>query len=269
MAEHAGTDVFDDHLAAWAAWQQAPWGRVRYRVVRETLSRTCATLGASPLRVLDVGGGDGGDALPLALAGHEVVVLDRSGPLLDQATKAARRADVGERLRTVRGDLEELAALGLGHFDLVLCHNVVQYRDDTTATVAVLTTALAPTGALSLIAPNPPSEVLAAAIRREDLREATDLLAATTLWTQTFEHRVRRVLAEEAEAALGEQGLTEQTRYGVRCVTDFITDDERKSEPGFYSDLEALELALCDREPFVRTARMWQIVARRPHSARA
>lgn len=39
--------------------------------------------------------------------------------------------------------------------------------------------------------------------------------------------------------------------------------DARKHDPAFHADLERLELALCDREPYVRTARMWQVVARR------
>jgi hypothetical protein len=29
------------------------------------------------------------------------------------------------------------------------------------------------------------------------------------------------------------------------------------------AELEALELALCDREPFLRVAQFWQVVARR------
>lgn len=52
-------------------------------------------------------------------------------------------------------------------------------------------------------------------------------------------------------------------RFGIRCVTDYIADDARKHDPDFYADLEQLELALCDREPFLRTARMWQLIGRR------
>jgi S-adenosylmethionine-dependent methyltransferase len=61
-------EVFDHHLAQWQEWCEAPWGRLRFNVVGETLRRQAAELGTS-LRVLDVGGGDGRDALPLALSG--------------------------------------------------------------------------------------------------------------------------------------------------------------------------------------------------------
>ncbi|KQR17298.1 methyltransferase domain-containing protein [Cellulomonas sp. Leaf334] len=249
------TDV-DNHLDDWRAWQEAPWGRLRYRVAAETLTRTCTTIGGGPLRVLDVGGGDGSDAAPLADAGHDVTVLDQSEALLAQARS---RAD----LSTIRSGLEDIPTLGLGSFDLVLCHNVIQYRPDTTSVVRVLAGVVADGGAISLMAPNPPAELLTAAIRRADLGEATDLLDAPTIRTQTFGQEVRRVGADEAIDALADVGFSTVTRYGIRCVTDYVTDDGRKHEPDFYAQLETLELALCDREPYVRTARIWQLVARR------
>jgi len=247
---------FSSHLGAWRAWQDSPWGRIRYRVAAETLARTCASLGPGPLRVLDVGGGDGGDATPLADAGHDVTVLDQSEELLTQARSRAG-------LATLCSDLDDLPALGLGTFDLVLCHNVIQYRPDTASVIRVLASVVADGGAISLMAPNPPAEVLAAAIRRTDLHEAAELVDAQTIRTKTFNEHVRRVSTEEATDALGDAGFPDVTRYGIRCVTDYIADDDRKHEPDFYADLEALELTLCDREPYVRTARIWQLVARR------
>lgn len=257
----AGT--FDAHLEAWRAWQESPWGRLRYRVVRETLARTCDALGTGPLRVLDVGGGDGGDAIPLAQLGHDVTLVDYSEPLLARAAAAAAELGVERHLRTVCADLDELPSAGLGAHDLVLCHNVLQYRADVASTVALLAPSVTGAGAISLIAPNPASDVLAAAIRREALPEALDLLDAGTVRTLTFDHDARRIEPEEAEAALWAAGFDLFARFGIRCVTDFIANDARKHEPDFYEDLQRLELALCDREPFVRTARMWQLVGRR------
>ncbi|MEV4258010.1 hypothetical protein AB0J52_33020, partial [Spirillospora sp. NPDC049652] len=66
--------AFDDHADAWDRWREAPWNRLRYRLVAHTLARAADVANGGPLRVLDVGGGDGGDALPLARLGHHVTV---------------------------------------------------------------------------------------------------------------------------------------------------------------------------------------------------
>ena len=264
MAPHTPADVFDDRLDRWRAYQETPWSRVRYAVAAEILHRTCLTLGDGPLRVLDVGGGDGGDALPLLSAGHDVTVLDYADALLARTREAADQDGVAASLRTVSADLAALPDLDLGVFDLVLCHNVVHYLPATAPLVQTLAGSVAPRGALSLMAPNPASEVLTAVIRRQDLAEATALLTAETSRTVTFEHAVRRVTPEEAVQALAGSGFTMVSRYGLRAVIDFLVDDERKQDPEFYAGLEELELSLCDLEPFVRTARLWQLVARRP-----
>jgi S-adenosylmethionine-dependent methyltransferase len=41
------------------------------------------------LRILDVGGGDARDSLPLALAGHDVTVMDTSPGMLAEASRRA------------------------------------------------------------------------------------------------------------------------------------------------------------------------------------
>ena len=58
-------DPFDEKLDHWRAWCEAPWGRIRFAVVRETLRRQAEAMGAADggLGVLDVGGGDGRDAV--------------------------------------------------------------------------------------------------------------------------------------------------------------------------------------------------------------
>lgn len=246
-------DPFDAHQQAWAAYTASPWGRVRYAVVEETLARTCAGLGDRPLRVLDVGGGDGLDSAPLAAAGHEVTVLDTSPQMLALAE--------GRGLRTVRGGLDE--APGLGGFDLVLCHFVVQYLPDAAAAITMLAAAVLPGGALSLVAPNPVGDVLTLVTRGGDPAAALAALDATASRTVTFDRDVARVPLAMAEAAVAAAGLTPQARYGLRCVVDLVPDTVDKAEPAFLRDLLALELAVCDRPDWLPLGRAWQLVARR------
>ena len=256
----AGAEVFDEHLDAWLEWRATPWGRIRYRVVAETLARTCASLGSGRLRVLDVGGGDGGDALPLARAGHDVTIVDVSRVLLAQASSAADAE--GMPVTCLEAGVDDLDGLALGTFDLVLCHNVVQYRSDLAGTLAVLARHIASRGAVSVIAPNPAADVMAAAIAHEEPAQAHELLSATHQRAATFGHDVRRIPVQDAVAGLTSLGLSTMSTFGILAVTHLVPNT-RKGEPDFYADLEALELELCDREPYLRVARLWQVVAHR------
>lgn len=59
-------------------------------------------------------------------------------------------------------------------------------------------------------------------------------------------------------------GLVPVARYGTRIANDLLTDDKAKRDPASFARLLELELALCDREPFLRVGGMWQVVAERP-----
>lgn len=260
--------VFDGRAGEWASWQTSPWGRLRYDVVRETTSRAIAAL-PGRLRVLDVGGGDGADSLPLAAHGHDVTVLDFAPELLAQAQQAAEARGVADRVRVVRADLDDLVRgeplehASPGAFDAVLCHNVLHYRADVPATVQFLASLARPGGVVSVMAPNPAMDVLSAAIRRLDPVRAREVLDSPTVHGETFDHEMRRLEAAEVEQALTGARCTVEHRFGIRCLMDLVADDERKAEPRFYAQLLELELELCEREPYWRTARFWQLTARR------
>jgi S-adenosylmethionine-dependent methyltransferase len=258
---------FDDHRAAWQQYTASPWGRIRYAVVAETLRRSVRGLdpadGGAGLRVLDAGGGDGLDALPLAAAGHRVTVLDSAPDPLDDARANAARA--GVPLECVEAGLDDLPAVltGLGGpFDVVLCHFVLPYREDPLGALPLLAGAVRPGGLLSLTAPNAASEPIVRAVRLLDVEGALAALDATEQHSHTFATTARFVDAEDVTQALVRNGFGDVRRFGIRSVVDLVTDEERKADPGFLAGLERLEIALSGREAYVRTARMWHLVAR-------
>jgi S-adenosylmethionine-dependent methyltransferase len=253
--------AFDDRRSAWAEYTGTPWARIRYAVVRRTLGSSLVTL-PGPLRVLDVGGGDGLDSLPLAEDGHDVTVLDPSEEML--AAAAGRASAAGVSLRPVRGGIDDLPALdGSGGFDVVLCHFLVQYRDDLAGDVARLVAAAGPGGLVSVIAPNPASAVLSRLVRHGPA-EARAELTRDTSRSVTFDREVRKVPFEAVEAALAASGCAVVGRFGGRIANDLLVDDARKHDPDHYAEIERLELSLCDREPFWRIGAFWQLFARTP-----
>lgn len=52
----ATSQTFDSSIDAWNNYQDAPWGKLRYRMVEANLSRHLPPL---PAQVLDLGGGNG------------------------------------------------------------------------------------------------------------------------------------------------------------------------------------------------------------------
>ncbi len=78
--------------------------------------------------VLDVGCGQGTQALRLARHGHQVTGLDSSTTLLADFSDAlaAEQSDVQARVHLLRGDAHNLP-FPPGSFDLVLCHGVLMY----------------------------------------------------------------------------------------------------------------------------------------------
>ncbi|WP_432571369.1 class I SAM-dependent methyltransferase [Kineococcus sp. SYSU DK005] len=267
------TEAERREAAAWSTWQQSPWGRLRYRVVAALLRGALEELGPAPLRVLDAGGGDGRDALQLALAGHAVTVLDTSADVLGAARAAATAAGVAERLHTVAAGLEDLSALaaltrhragGSGSFDVVLCHDVLQHRGSTAqvaADVATLTSSLRPGGLLSLLAPNPAADVLTAALR-EGPAQAWVLLDAERGADPGTGSSVLRLEPDAVERAVAAAGGEVVARHGVLTVTALLEDAGRADERSV-ADLEELEVELSRRDGFRRTARYWHLLARR------
>lgn len=262
VSSSAEAAVFDDHLAAWRAWQEAPWGRLRYAVVAHVLERHLADLGDG-LRIVDVGGGDGVEAVRLAAQGHQVTLVDYSEGMLDVARETAASAGVASALTTVQGDVADLEKLSLVDFDLALCHFVLQYVDDPAAAVRAVTGCVRPGGLLSLTAPNPASEVLAKAVRELDFSAAHDLLTAETGYAKTFEHPVARITADVASGYLEDAGCHVIGSYGARMVMDLIASDEVKYDPATYAAIERLELAICGTAPYRDVGRSWQLVASR------
>lgn len=250
--------AFDAHLTDWQDYTATPWGRIRYAVVAATLAREVDRIGGGPLRILDVGGGDGLDTLPLAAAGHDVTVLDTSEPMLATARASAERR--GTPLETRCGSVDDLAELG--GFDLVLCHFLLQYRPEGAGDLAALVAAVRPGGLLSLIAPNPAGRVLATLVRRGP-SAALSTLEATTERSVTFDTEMRKLDADEVAGRLDELGAPVVARYGGRIANDLVTDEDAKHDEAFFADLLRLELALCDQEPFNRIGMFWQLIAQK------
>lgn len=111
--------------------------------------------------LVDVGCGPGVVALHLAasLPGCTVTALDSSQALLERVRHRAVAAGLGDRVRTVLGDLEQPLPT-IGPADLVWASMVVHHVADPVAALSALRRVLRPGGTLVMIEFGSPPEVL-------------------------------------------------------------------------------------------------------------
>lgn len=217
---------------------------VIWAVLRAELDRA-----GRPLRVVDVGGGTGGLAAPLAEAGHQVTVVDPSPDAL--ASAARRAADAGVSITALQGDADGLGDLvEPGSVDLVLCHAVLEVVDDPAQVALALKTALRPGGAASVVVANRVAAVLARALSGR-VAEAYEVFAGTA--------SRRRFDADSASALLTDAGLDIEQIHGVRVIADLVPGAAADADP---EALLEFELAAAARPPYRDIATQLHLLAR-------
>ncbi len=133
-----------------------------------------------PLCALDIGCGTAVNGLSLARLGFHVTLLDSSPAMLNLARRAASSAGITDGVDFYLGDAAQLSALIPDlSFDVVLCHNVLEYLDDPASLLRAAARALRDDSAiLSIVVRNQAGEVLKAAILSGDLAAAEENLTA-------------------------------------------------------------------------------------------
>jgi S-adenosylmethionine-dependent methyltransferase len=221
----------------------------------------------TPLRVLDVGGGSGMFAVPLARLGHDVTVVDPSADALATLSRRAQTAGVGERVRGVQGDgdllHEVLPGAGKGPhddgYDLALCHSVLEVVDDPAATLREIARALRHGGQVSIATVNRAGAVLARALSGHPV-EALALVEDRDPAPGRSRPARRRFNPADLLALVDGAGLQAGPWRGVAVVADLL-DAASGADP---DAVRALELALAEASPYRDVASGLHLLAGRP-----
>jgi S-adenosylmethionine-dependent methyltransferase len=221
--------------AAPGAGSGVLWG-----TLREVVSARSAQAGRARLDVVDVGGGTGGYAVPLASLGHSVTVIDPSPDSLAAAQR--RAAEAGVPLRAVPGDVSDLGAVAGGNADVVLCHSVLEYVDSPQAAMTAIAAILRPGGVVSVLAASAVAAVIHRALAGR-FDEARRLITAVDQGTGSPDGMLRRFTLPAVAGLIEQAGLRPGPGQGVRVFTDLVPSMLTDADPGAAGALLALEEA--------------------------
>lgn len=206
-------------------------GAIRLAVLQADLREA---LPQRSLRVLDIGGGLGHMALWLAEQGHQVTFSEPAEPMLEGARE--RFAAAGHSATFIQASWQQLPALGLPAFDLVICHAVLEWLAEPHAILPVLHSLTAANGWLSLAFYNRDALVYRNLLKGHFRKLNSNELAGEKQSLTPQQPLDPRELAAQLDGA-----WRVESRSGVRVFHDYMPIDFQKR-----ADLEqlvAMELA--------------------------
>jgi S-adenosylmethionine-dependent methyltransferase len=259
------SDRIDDDPSAYAEYLRSPLGRLRTELVWTHLQSYLPPRHAAPLRAVDLGTGTGEMALRLAAAGWHVTAVDRAPRMLARAAEAASARGLRDRIECRTLDLNGgglSSHVARSAFDLVLCHNVLEYIESPEALLREALGWLNLRGRVSIVVRTRAGEVLKHAIRGGDLDLSARLLASSHVRDDLYGLDLRLFDVGELGRLLSDVGLDVVAQRGVRVVADYLPDWTRAGEDAFVRVL-ALERRLAEKPEFCSVARHLQVIAAR------
>ncbi len=207
---------------------------------------------------MDCGGGSGRRAVPLALHGAEVTVIDASIDALAILNRRAVEAGVASHVHGIQADVEDLGELlAPNSVDLVLVHEVLAGTGDPSAVVTAAARAVAAGGYLSIVVPNPVSAVLGRALSGE-------FDAALREWSAQEEHRHHRGLDLDRLRALVEaQGCQVVSTLGLHAISSLVPGSVLDGQPGAVQALTELDRRAAVQSPYREIAGQLHLLAHR------
>jgi S-adenosylmethionine-dependent methyltransferase len=254
---------FRTGAAKYAAYLETPEGRLRLDLAFANLQEFLPQATRS-LYALDLGCGTGAIAVRLARLGIHVTLLDSSAEMLELAKRTAQEAGVTERIALKHGDAAQFANLFPAEsFDVILCHNMLEYVDDPCAVLRSAARALRdPSSLISVLVRNQAGELLKAAIQDGDLAAAEHNLTAEWGNESLYGGRVRLFTAESLQAMLLESSLAVTAVRGVRVLSDYLPPKVSRNDE--YKRILELDRKLGRRPEFAAIARYTHCLAHRP-----
>ena len=214
------------NINSYLEYIKAPWGRLFYRLVWHNLE-------FQNKRILDFGSGFGVTSSHLA----EFNIVKAVAP--NEEMLEHRICD--NCYEQIVGSIEKLKEMEAGSFDVILCHNVLEYIEDRAALIDEFYRLLKEDGILSIVKHNKNGKIMHKAVFEYNIDEAMSLLNGEKAISQNFGTINEYEIEDLKDCIVGRFVLDKV--YGIRTFFG-IQPNCFKGEPDWEEKMFMLECAV-------------------------
>lgn len=217
---------------------ERPWGKMFYEIIYTQLNLPTD----KKLEILDYGAGF------CVTADH--YAKDHNVTAVEPNIEMSKHRFQKNRYQFLTGDIGTLRTMDSDHYDVVICHNVLEYADDKEEIFKELIRVMKPEGKLSVVKHNMTGRILAAAVFDDNPESALRLLKREQNTGENFLGN-RNVYDNDFLLQIaGNYNLNCDHIYGIRTLFALSKNDEIKYSEKWYRDMLRLELDVCDLDEY-------------------
>lgn len=205
--------------------------------------------------ILDFGSGEGITSNYFAEF-NRVVAIEPSEDMLKDAW-------TDHEYRQMIGDFKTLSEFMDNSFDIIVCHNVLEYIDDKASVIRELTRVLKPGGYISLVKHNRNGRVMQMAVLLDELKKANELLNGEDSTASKF-GRIRYY--EDYDVIRWSPDLYIDKIYGIRTFWDLQQNQEKHSDEEWQKKMIQLENRVSEMNDFINIAFFHHLIIRKTNS---
>ena len=215
---------------------QKPWGRMFYEMIFRQLNLS----DGKPLKILDFGAGFCVTASHYA-QNHNVTAVEPDKNML--------RFRIDAEYQLINGCDDVLNSFDSSAFDLVICHNVLEYVQNKEFILKQLSRVLKSGGKLSIVKHNLTGRILANAVFADDPKTALELLENGDNQKNMFGSR-NTYSNEYLTNFLNSCGLMLSDCFGIRTFFGLSSNDDIKFTDEWYENMLKLEMKACNADQY-------------------
>ncbi len=229
-------------------------GDVRLHVLWRHLLTEVPAISDGTLRVIDIGAGMGQIALKMAALGNDVTLCDPSPEMLDRARETHGATNTTGSVHFVQAKAQELKQEVRGHFDLVLCHAVLEWLAGPRGIFQSLLSLVNVDGFLSLMFFNRNAAILKKALQGQ-------LRSLTGAGLGSDQDQAVPLDPEQVCSWIVDAGFRVQSKAGIRIFHDHLPMPPES--PAELNELLEVEMAFHRQEPFASLGQHVHLICRR------